>query len=328
MNSMKWPVGFAVIWFLITGCAPSVSSYEAHNAPQSNPMMQSAQATLAAGQSQAQQLALQSTQIALQIAQAQATEAYFIRQTQQAGEKYAQQTAQAYSITMTAQAISAQSTQQAFEQQITQTALAEHALAVQATATAQAVLTATTWPQTATPQKATQMAIVAETVRTERRMYWEQFVAPFWTFFSVGILLLFVWLIIKAYQRLLPVLELRLRTIISPDGEMVTFLPRSTEITTLLPGRAAGPAVHSTRETSHLGGLPPELQLQARALAALEGKRNSPNTPASRSQSGASTIPIDSQMPDSVYQIVSRQNKPPNVDPDTVTILEGDWREI
>ena len=278
-----------------------------------------AQATLAAGQAEAQNLANQATSVALDIAQAAATEAYFTRQTASAAEAQA--------------TINVQATQQAIRDALTATQAANNAYATQAaeiTQTADAILTATSWPQTATPLAATQAAIAADVEETERRAYWSQFVIPFWVFIGAVIILLVIAAAVYTFLRLLPALELRFRTIISPDGEVITYLPAGN-IRTILPGRTAGPALHSGADESVVSGLASDLMLQDRALDRHQTIRLAATLPKGKTtqqvkRTAAAEFPETG--PDSpTYRILDRGEQPPILDAETMEYLEGSWRD-
>jgi len=115
-------------------------------------------------------------------------------------------------------------------------------------ATSQAIASATAWPQTATPLAATEIAIIAEATDTKRKLYWSRFISPFLLFFGAIVLVSIIIAVIIVFRRLIPVWELRARTIISPDGETITYLPASQEIKALMPGRSFGAALHSGKD--------------------------------------------------------------------------------
>jgi len=291
-----------------------------------------AQSTLAAGQAEAQNLNNQSTAVALNLTQAAATEASFVRQTQWADQ--ATSTARAIQATEQQAAINATATviQQAYLYAVTQTVAIEQTQSVQATQTVHAIQTATAWPQTATPQEATQIAIVAAAIATERRSYWSQYVIPFWVFIGAVVLILILLAAGYTFKRLLPALELRARTIISPDGEVITFLPAHNEIKAILPGRAVGPALHSERGQSQVSGLAPDMNLQDRTLARHQATRMTSILPPGRSQRHAQRILNTNLYPTgentAAFHILQRGERPPMMDAETLEILEGQWREI
>ncbi len=294
----------------------------------SAPAFGDAQSTLAAGEEELRSLAIQSTKLALDLTQAAATEAAFLQETVQAQNATA--TAQVEEHTATQQVIQATATAQEL-----QTLTAAQTQAAHATHTTQIELTATAWPQTATPLAATQAAVVAAAIQTERRLYWSQYVVPFWVFIGAVVLVLLVVAIGYAFKRLLPVLELRARTIISPDGEMITFLPASNEIKAILPGRSAGPALHSHYEQSRVSGLAPDLSLQDRTLERHQATRLAATLPPGRSRRAAQGLltantPIlttEEEHP-APFLVVQSGERPPLLDSETLDILEGQWREV
>ena len=161
------------------------------------------QATLDYHQRQMMELAYQATAVSLNMAQAAATQQFITEQTQMA-----------WNTTATAQSQAATATYSAYILNVTQTAQAQAMLDVQATHTAQANATATAYSLTATPFAAVQADIVRTRNESERRALWGEFVV---TPLKVILLTLAVLLLmvggVMAYRRLMPVLELRLRTI-------------------------------------------------------------------------------------------------------------------
>jgi len=149
------------------------------------------------------ELAYQATVVSLNMAQAAATQQFITQQTQIA-----------WNTTATAQSQAATATYSAYVLNATQTAQAQAILDVQATHTAQAHATQTAYSLTATPFAALQAHIVRTRNEAERRALWGEFVV---TPLKVILLTLVVLLLIvggvMAYRRLMPVLELRLRTI-------------------------------------------------------------------------------------------------------------------
>ena len=157
------------------------------------------------------------------------------------------------------------------------TATAQAAIVVtnnaQSTATHQAIASATAWPQTATPLAATEIAIIAKAADTERRRYWATFVSPFLLFLSATVLITIIVGVVTTFRRLLPVWELRTRTIFSPDGEIVTILPAEEEIKALMPGRSFGAAMHSGKDKTIISGVASDPILQDRVVARNQAAR-------------------------------------------------------
>jgi hypothetical protein len=148
-------------------------------------------------------LAYQATAVSLNMAQAAATQQFITEQTQMAGNA-----------TTTAQSQAATANYSAYIQNVTQTAQAQAILDVQATHTAQANATQTAYSLTATPWAALQADIIRTQNETERRAWWDEFiVTPLKVILLTLVVLLLIVGGVMAYQRLMPVLELRLRTI-------------------------------------------------------------------------------------------------------------------
>jgi len=312
-------------WFLRAWRAPalviiltlSVFSLNACAAPESNSTMSlpptshveysAAKATLEAGQAQAMNLAIQSTMVALNLSQAAATETYFLQQTARAQQGTATALAQEATATQATRNSTATASQQAYLQGLSQTAAVVQAQAVQATQTANAAHTATTWPQTATPLAATQQAIVAQAEAAQRRAQWEQILIPLQViaFSALGfaILVLLVLGFVKAYQRLLPALEIRLRTFRrGPHDAPLVFLDNLI----IDPDRNFGPALHFNRTGAHTAGLAPTPQLQERLVArdqAVDLARTQPMTTSRQRPSSLEAFANINPEPASTLQI-------------------------
>ena len=189
-----------------------------------------AQATQAAGQSQLMDLSNQATVVSLNIIQAadaaaQSTRDYNQRQLMElsiqanevsqniaraaATEQFIREQSQmAWFATANAQSQAATATYSAYVLNITQTVQAQAILDAQANATL------TAYPLTATPWAAIQADIIRLRNRAERRAWWEDFViTPLIVILLIGVVLLLIVGGVMAYRRLMPVLELRLRTI-------------------------------------------------------------------------------------------------------------------
>jgi hypothetical protein len=159
-------------------------------------------------QNQLLELSYQATVVSLNMAQAAATQQHITEQTQAA-----------WNALSTAQSQAATATYSTYMFYAIQTAQAQAIVDVQATQTAQAMATRTAESLTATPFAAIQADIVRTRNEAERRALWDEFVV---TPLKVVLVTLVVLLVIvggmKAYQRLMPVLELRLRTISRYDN--------------------------------------------------------------------------------------------------------------
>ncbi len=235
-------------------------------------------------------------------------------------------------LTQAAYTQQSQINQTATAQGHTTTALAnlQATAAVEQTATFRASASATAWPQTATPLAATQIAIVSEAEKTERRSYWSRFVIPFWVFIGAAILLLVIIGLIYAYRRLIPVLELRLRTFVSPDGDTITYLPANQKIKALLPERSFGPALHSDADKTHTSGIAPDTALQERVTAQNQAARLLKSLPTKISRKEARKYVNASESLEStpIFRILSPNENPPLLDGETLEILEGEWRKV
>ena len=173
-----------------------------------------AQTTLDYNQRRMMELAYQATAVSLNMAQAAATQQFIAEQTQMA-----------WNTTATAQSQAATANYSAYVLSVTQTAQAQAILDVQATQTAQAQATQTAYSLTATPFAAIQAEIVRTRNEADRRALWGEFVV---TPLKVILLTLAVLLLmvggVMAYRLLMPVLELRLRTIWSDENDSPKLL--------------------------------------------------------------------------------------------------------
>jgi len=130
----------------------------------------------------------------------------------------------AWNIAATAQSQAATVTYSAYILSVTQTAQAQAILDVQATHMAQARATRAAYSLTATPQAALQAEIVRTRNESNRRAWWGEFVVtPLTVIFITLVVLLLIVGGVLAYRRLMPVLELRLRTI-SRDNDSSLLL--------------------------------------------------------------------------------------------------------
>jgi hypothetical protein len=162
-----------------------------------------AQAQLDDNQRQLMELSIRGTEISQNMAQAAATQQFITEQTQMA-----------WNATATTQSQAATATYSAYIFIVTQTAQAQAILDVQATQTAQAKATQTAYSLTATPLAAIQADIARTRNEAERRALWGEFVVtPLKVFLVTLVVLLLIAGGVVAFQRLMPLLELRLRTI-------------------------------------------------------------------------------------------------------------------
>jgi di/tricarboxylate transporter len=162
-----------------------------------------AQSTADYHQSQLMELSYQATVVSLNMVQAAATQQFITEQTQVA-----------WNAVSTAQSQAATATYSTYMFNIIQTAQAQAIQDVQTTQTAQAIAAQRAESLTATPRAAIQADIVRSRNEAERRASWDEFVVtPLKVILLTLVVLLLITGGVKAYQRLMPVLELRLRTI-------------------------------------------------------------------------------------------------------------------
>lgn len=167
-----------------------------------------AQSTQDYNQSQIMELSYQATVVSLNMAQAANVQRFFLQQTQTVLE----QTQTVRNATATAQANAATATYSAYMLNATQTAQAQAILNVHATETAQAAATKTAYSMTATPLAAIQAANVFQRRQYEQQSLWRGIVTPLEIILTTLIVLLLIAGCVLAYQRFMPVLELRLLT--------------------------------------------------------------------------------------------------------------------
>jgi len=172
-----------------------------------------AQTTMDYNQRQLMELSIRGTQVSQNMAWAAATQQFITVQTQMA-----------WNATATAQSQAVTATYSASILNITQTAQAQAILDVQATQTAQAYATLTAYPLTATPWAALQADILRIRNESRRRAWWGEFVVtPLKVILLTMVVLLLIVGGVMAYRRLMPALELRLRTI-SRDNDSPLLL--------------------------------------------------------------------------------------------------------
>jgi Tfp pilus assembly protein PilX len=161
------------------------------------------QATLDNNQREMMELAYQATAVSLNMAQAAATQQFITEQTQMAENAMS-----------TAQSQAATATYSAYILNVTHTAQAQAILDIHAAQTAQANATQVAYSLTATPWAAIQAEIVRAQNEAERRALWGEFVVtPLKLILLTLVAILLIVGGVMAYRRLMPVLELRLRTI-------------------------------------------------------------------------------------------------------------------
>ena len=272
--------------------------------------------------------------------------------TAAAANVYLQQTADARSYLAQQATIAAAQTQDVFNQQATQSSFAatqtQAVILGQATQTAQAVetknsqatetasgaQTATAFPPTQEAMNATSTAMALAVIETERRAFWGQFITPLQVVLPALLLgtlgVLAILALMHTWPRLLNLLEaleMRARTIISPDGEIITFLPKQRQVDVIQPKRNFGAALSQGPGGVKVEGMAPDLQLQADTTARqqaavlahyLPNKRSAPNQ--RLLQSG--------QRP-AVRVLQPGEPLPPHLlaDSGTLEVLDAQWRD-
>ena len=173
-----------------------------------------AQATLDTYLRQLMELSIRGTEISQEMAWAAATQQFIIEQTQLA-----------WNAISTAQSQAATATYSTYLLIVTQTAQVQAILDLQTTHTAQAYATQTAYSLTATPFAALQAEIVRARNESDRRALWGEFVVtPLTVILITLVIVLLIMGGVLAYRRFMPVLELRLRTIITRSNESSMLL--------------------------------------------------------------------------------------------------------
>ncbi len=162
-----------------------------------------AQSTLDENQRRMMELSYQATLVSQNMAQAAATQKFITKQTRMARNA-----------TAAAQSSAATAIYSAYALNVTQTAQIQAYLDDHATQNAQAIATQRAYAMTATPYAAIQAFLERTRNEAERRSLWEEFVVtPLKLILSTLVILLLMLGGVMAFRRLMPVLELRLRTI-------------------------------------------------------------------------------------------------------------------
>ena len=173
-----------------------------------------AQATIDYNLRQLMELSIRGTEISQEMAWAAATQQFIIEQTQLA-----------WNAISTAQSQAATATYSTYLLIVTQTAQVQAILDLQTTHTAQAYATQTAYSLTATPFAALQAEIVRARNESDRRALWGEFVVtPLTVILITLVIVLLIMGGVLAYRRFMPVLELRLRTIITRSNESSMLL--------------------------------------------------------------------------------------------------------
>jgi hypothetical protein len=215
--------------------------------PQPADAYAAAQATLVFGQNQSRELSQQATAVGLEMAQAAdaaarstldenqrrmmelSNQATLVSQEMvqaAATQKFiTKQTRMARNATAAAQSSAATATYSAYSLNVTQTAQIQAFLDDRATQNAQAITTQRAYAMTATPYAVIQAFLERTRNEAERHSLWEEFVVtPLKLILSTLVILLLVLGGVVAFRRLMPVLELRLRTISRGNGNRPLIL--------------------------------------------------------------------------------------------------------
>ena len=284
--------------------------------------------------------------------------------TQAAANIFLQQTADAGFLQAQAATIAAAQTQDVYDQQATQVASAataaqaivndratqtQSAAQVYALQTAQAVLTenaratemksaeqtATAFPPTQAAMQATSTAMAIQVIEAERRAFWGQFITPLQVIlpalFLTALGFLIVLALIHSWPHLMSLLEaaeMRARTIISPDGEIVTFLPRKREVDILQPKRNFGAAMRQGPEGVTVQAAAPDAQMQADTTARQQASILAHHLPAGRASSAQRLMNMPQRPAVKVLQPGESLPSHFLAAPETLDVLDAQWRNV
>ena len=197
-----------------------------------------AQTTLEANQRRLLELSIQGTEVSQNMALAAATQQFFVDQTQTI-----------WDATASAQSQAATATYGAYYLFATQTAQALVQLDVQSTQVAQWSAAQRVYELTTTPWAAAQAEIAQNQNESARQSWWKDFIFnPLRAILFTMIILLVIAGGVSAYWRLMPVLELRLRTLARTDDSPLILLDGTSEDVTFYPQSQLPGAIYPTVE--------------------------------------------------------------------------------
>ena len=283
----------------------------------------SVQMTIAAATDQA---AAQQTQVALaetQSADATATQASVQATTTAIAAAQATETRSAEQ-TATAIAYAQATTTQIAANQATGTAIA----VAQATGTRAAVLQATDDHLRALAAQGTATALLRSTQREQDEANWGRAATAFWLFFWPVLTVLMVLGLVYAYVKLLPALNLWLRTRRGANGETILALDYRDKVNLILPARSFGPALLNRAEGVTTDGLAPDPQLQDRTTGRAQAVELANALPAGRKAAAQKLVAAaNAPVPTARYRILSEAPVEDLLDQPAIDTIEGDWRE-
>ena len=326
----KGPVRITPLLLALLLCLSACTPVTPAVLPNSDPVLalQNAQATASAANAYLERTAQANFAIAqaATLAAAQTRDARQARATEQAAFATATQAVVFDRATQTRSAADFAATQTGQAQQIENE---------RATRTASAAQTATAYPPTQAALSATSTAIALAIVAAERRAFWAQFAAPLQALLPAVLLTALATLAVAGMVAgwpklvdLLDALEMRVRTIISPDGEVITFLPRRSQVNVVQPKRSFGPALQLGPEGATLQGLAPDPQLQAETTARQQAAVLAAHLPRGQAENARRLLPAPSDPP-AVRVLKPDEPLPAHLlpDPSTLQILDTQWRD-
>ena len=326
MQTQRLKLFLLILLLLLAACTPVTPAV----LPNSDPSLalQHAQATAAAASAYLERTAQADFAIAraATLAAAQTQDARQARATEQAALATATQAALFDRATQTRSAADFAATQTGQAQQIENE---------RSTRTAAAAQTATAYPPTQAALSATSTAIALAVVAAERRAFWAQFAAPLQALLPAALLtalaVLAVAGMVAGWPKLLDLLdalEMRVRTIISPDGEVITFLPRHSQVNVVQPKRSFGPALQLGPEGATLQGLAPDPQLQAETTGRQQAAVLAAHLPRGQAEPARRLLPPPNDLP-AVRVLQPDEPLPAHLlpDPATLQLPDAQWRD-
>lgn len=170
--------------------------------------------------------------------------------------------------TLSAQAMQMTAQQAEFERGLTMTAAQQQAEQTQVAATQQVAVQATAWSLTQTPMAATQQAVQLVQEQRARQAAVESVLQPITQILGALLMLVTIVLVLVGFIRLWPhairlvqVLERRAATIISPDGQVITYIPADDRVNVVQPGQSFYP-VMQVGENGGTGSGAAEVEMQ------------------------------------------------------------------
>lgn len=348
MVKQRWSVALMLLacGFGLASCAaapdawptPMLTLMPAY-APTAQSAQANAQATIVAGQALIAAAGVQMT-IAAATDQAAAQQT----RTALAETQSAQATATQESVQATAKAVAAVEATQTRSAEQTATAIADFnatdtqvvseemtrsaIVAAQATETRATVLQATDDHLQNLAAVGTATALQRRTQREQDEATWGRLGTAFWQIFWPLLAALSALGLVYAYVKLLPALNLWLRTRRGANGETILALDNRDKVNLILPARSFGPALLSRAEGVKTDGLAPDPQLQDHTTGRAQAVELANALPESRKPDVERLVAAaNAPAPTPRYRVVSETPVQGLLDQDAVDAIDGDWKE-